>query len=37
MDQLEQARKNYPEEWEKYRIMEEERDAFFASRKITGV
>jgi hypothetical protein len=35
--ELEQARKNYPEEWEKYRIMEEERDAFFASRKITGV
>lgn len=35
--ELEQARKNYTEEWEKYRIMEEERDAFFASRKITGV
>lgn len=35
--ELEQARKNYPEEWEKYRIMEEERDAFFASRKMTGV
>ena len=34
---LEQARKNYPEEWEKFKIMEEERDAFFASRKMTGV
>lgn len=35
--ELEQARKNYPEEWEKYRIMEEEREAYFAGRKITGV
>lgn len=35
--ELEQARKNYPEEWKKYRLMEEEKNAFFAGRKITGV
>lgn len=33
----EQTKKNYPEEWERYRIIEEEKDAFFASKKYTGV
>ena len=32
-----QAKKNYPKEWERYRLLEEEKDAFFAGRKITGV
>lgn len=33
----EQSKKNYSEEWERYRLMEAEKDAFFAGRKITGV
>lgn len=33
----EQSKKNYPKEWERYRLMEAEKDAFFAGRKITGV
>ena len=33
----EQTKKNYPGEWDRYRQMEEEKDAFFADRKISGV